>query len=597
MERLRSRVRNQEWIDFRPRRPKVGKKLHHMQQKGFMDKKFRKRDITCNYALWFSICIIYGFQAFVVGWAYLKDKPDLRSCWWTFMVLEAFVFVYMFFTPTPGTAIMGCCSQWAMISFVGAGKMGVLYFLVQPTLEYTFPGPLLLMLLVFVYPLLYLLMMLRTQISIFKSMFPAPSIEACLFQNMMWHVLMDFLDIAHMFRYNSKGFQDGSVARIHYCPDEQIEDGSLFVEGYSYLCQPMISTALTTAIGIFVSFGFCFHALSFPGVGLRSHFVSEDGNRAFLTGMKKKENILDKIDLTQLQKQDELQNNIARDSVASVASIGSFEAHPASLPSLESQERFFEERQFETSLGEASIAGEHPSFEEKSLVGYDMRSSSHDSLDEYLAQQISKQRFRKKVRHQNLQARSREDFTEMTDFGDESSEVFSDQFSDGFSHDYREQYGDSLQGGRYREQFEDSLQGQRFQFWQNPQSRDDCRPSNGLRLDDIELGEFRSTRGRSRDGQIEISNSSRSARAAERDEFENRVQQQHRRRLEGQEHIRRVEDRIRNERSVSSRGRGNARTIGAAAGRDYDEDGDVPAASVEDRSIIKLSRPGEHVRF
>lgn len=202
--------------------------------KGAHSQKLRKREKCANYIIWLMACGLFGLQAFVLGWFYMYSNPDYHGAWWVFIVLEGLIFVHMLITPSLGVALMAGCSQWAMMSFVGSAKLGILYFLVQPQLDTTmFFGPHTLMMLVGVYPFLYALMMLRAQVSLFKSVFPAPTIEAVLFQNMMWHVLMDFIDIAQMFPYNSKDFQEkelsitnhhhqASVAAQFYCENEEM---------------------------------------------------------------------------------------------------------------------------------------------------------------------------------------------------------------------------------------------------------------------------------------------------------------------------------------------------------------------------------------
>ena len=270
-----------------------------------------------------------------------------------------------------------------MMAFVGAGKIGVLYFLVQPHLDTTmFFGPHTLMMLVGVYPFLYALLMLRCQISLFKSIFPKPTIEAVLYQNMMWHVLMDFIDIAQMFPYNSKDFQElelqessyhhAYASSQFYCENslEQVviaQSGGVirivFVELRQYfsfdfwrfvpcnsnfrktiwwkvVCRPIMSPEISCAIGLFCVFGLGFHALSFPGIGLRpeSMETQEGGKpRRFVAGMhpRKRATTIDKIDLTTLRNQTTRESCMARTNTQeTLAAFGAGRRH--SLESLSS---------------------------------------------------------------------------------------------------------------------------------------------------------------------------------------------------------------------------------------------------------------------
>ncbi len=67
-----------------------------------------------------------------------------------------------------------------------------------------------------------------------------------------------------------------------------------------------MSPEISCAVGIFCCMGLCFHALSFPGIGLRA---GEEEQEKGVSGLqqKKKANVIDTIDLEALRKQSQVQ--------------------------------------------------------------------------------------------------------------------------------------------------------------------------------------------------------------------------------------------------------------------------------------------------
>lgn len=150
-----------------------------------------------------------------------------------------------------------------------------------------------------------------------------------------------------------------------------------------------MSPEISCAIGLFCVFGLGFHALSFPGIGLRpeSMETQEGGKpRRFVAGMhpRKRATTIDKIDLTTLRNQTTRESCMARTntqetlaafgagrrhSLESLSSVGT-DKHSSKMFSRKSNSSLEGERRHSLDSADSSVANPNPRLTETSIANH-----------------------------------------------------------------------------------------------------------------------------------------------------------------------------------------------------------------------------------